>query len=545
MSRRVALGTPLALRLAAGGKTFARLVTSGRRLFGRPIAAGRSLVVPLIAVSGAILVPPMAAVAFGADALPVVRVGSKSFTESYLIGEIVAQVLEQVGEVRVDRRLGLGGTGIAYRAIETGAVDIYPEYTGTLARIILKDPLLGTTDAIRRRLAPLALTASDPLGFSNTYALAVLESTAARLQMRTIGDLARHRELTAGFTSGFLEREDGWPGLRRHYGLELARVRAIEHALAYRAMANGELDVIDIFSTDGQLEQLQLRILEDDRRFFPDYAAVLLARRDFIERYPRSWRALEASLVGQLDDRRMRRLNASVDLEGRSVAHAAAQFLGAAGHGAPSSRVTVRELGTLTLEHLALVAAALAVAVLAGIPLGVLAARFRRLGQIELTTVGMLQTVPALALLVFMIPFLGIGSAPALVALCLYALLPIVRNTYAGMISVDRQLLEIADVLGLGQRRRLLRVELPLSSVGIMAGIKTSAVMTVGTATLAAFIGGGGYGTLIVRGLALNDTGTILAGALPAAAMAAALHGLFELVDRLVIPRGLRQTLGR
>ena len=482
---------------------------------------------------------------WGDEPQPTVRVGSKSFTESYLLGEIVAQVLERVGEVRVDRRLGLGGTGITYRAIETGAIDIYPEYTGTLARIILKDPSLATAAAIRQRLAPRGLTISDPLGFSNSYALAVLDTTAARLQLRTIGDLARHPELTAGFTSGFLEREDGWIGLRQRYGLDLAQVRSIEHALAYRAVANGEIDVMDIFSTDGQLDRLQLRILEDDRRFFPDYAAVLLARQSFAERYPRSWRALKATLVARIDDRQMRALNARVDLEGQSLAHVAARFLGAASAETPSGRVTARELGDLTAEHLALVVAALAVAVLVGIPLGVVAARFHRVGQVELATVGMLQTVPALALLVFMIPLLGIGTVPALVALCLYGLLPIVRNTYAGMVSVDRQLLEIADVLGLGSRRRLLRIELPLSSISIMAGIKTSAVMTVGTATLAAFIGAGGYGTLIVRGLALDDIGTILAGALPAAAMAAAFHGVFELLDRLVIPRGLRRTLGR
>jgi osmoprotectant transport system permease protein len=480
----------------------------------------------------------------GAEERPVVRVGSKSFTESYLLGEIAARVLERVGEVRVDRRLGLGGTGIAYRAIETGAIDLYPEYTGTLSRVILKDPGLATAAALRPRLAAQGLAISDSLGFSNTYALAVLEATAARLQLRTIGDLARHRELTAGFTSGFLEREDGWVGLRRHYGLQLARVRSIEHALAYRAVASGEIDVMDIFATDGQLERLQLRILEDDRRFFPDYAAVLLARRAFVERFPRSWRALEASLVAQIDDRRMRGLNARVDLEGQSVAQVAVQFLGPAGGPAAPGRITAHELGELTVGHLALVGAALAVAVLVGVPLGILAARFRRLGQVELAAVGMLQTVPALALLVFMIPLLGIGTAPALVALCLYALLPIARNTYAGLVSVDRQLLEIAEVLGLGTRRRLLRIELPLSSISIMAGIKTSAVMTVGTATLAAFIGAGGYGTLIVRGLALDDIGTILAGAIPAAAMAVALHGVFELVDRFVIPRGLRLTLG-
>jgi osmoprotectant transport system permease protein len=241
----------------------------------------------------------------------------------------------------------------------------------------------------------------------------------------------------------------------------------------------------------------------------------------------------------------MRRLNARVDLDGQSVAQVAAEFLGTPGPRRAPGRVTAREIGDLTLRTWPWWARRSGRGRPRGYPLGILAARFRRIGQVRLAAVGMLQTVPALALLVFMIPLLGIGTAPALVALCLYALLPIVRNTYAGLISIDRQLLEIAEVLGLGRRRRVLRIELPLSSVSIMAGIKTSAVMTVGTATLAAFIGGGGYGTLIVRGLALDDIGTILAGALPAAGMAAALQGIFELVDRLVIPRGLRATLGR
>ena len=493
----------------------------------------------------AMLVLLLAASTAWAAPAPAVRVGSKSFTESYILGEIAAQVLERTGEARADRRLGLGGTGITFGALERGAIDVYPEYTGTLTRVILKDPSLHTVAEIRARLAPRGLTISEPLGFSNTYALAVLEATATRLGLRAIADLARHPTLTAAFTSGFLEREDGWPGLRRHYGLTLADVRVIEHALAYRAVTSGDVQVIDIFSTDGQLERLRLRILEDDRRFFPDYSAVLLARRSFVEAFPRSWAALQAALVARLDDRRMARLNAVADLDGKSVAQAAAQFLGAERTDADERRAALGELAFLTADHLVLVALALAVAIALGVPLGVLAARFRRLGQVELTTIGMLQTVPALALLVFMIPLFGIGKAPALVALCLYALLPIVRSTYAGLISMDRQLLEIADVLGLGPFRRLVRIELPLASVSVMAGIKTSAVMTVGTATLAAFIGGGGYGTLIVRGLAMDDTRTILAGAVPAAAMAVALHGLFELVDRLVIPRGLRHQLGR
>ncbi len=479
----------------------------------------------------------------GASAAPdgMIRVGSKSFTESYILAEVAAQIIEQVGEARVERRVGLGGTGVTYRALESGAIDLYPEYTGTLARVLLKDPSLQTPEAIRARLEPQGLTVSASLGFANTYALAVRAEMAERLGLRTIGDLARHPELSAGFSSGFLERADGWPGLRARYGLTLARVDVMEHALTYRAIASGEVDVMDVYSTDGQLERLDLRLLDDDRHFFPDYSAVLLARRDMTERFPRTWARLREALEGQIDGARMARLNAMADQDGKRVSEVAAAFLGGgARSGVGGHREMLAEISALTLDHLVLVLISVGVAVVLGIPMGIVAARYRRAGQLELSTIAMLQTVPALALLMFMIPLFGIGKGPALVALTLYALLPIARNTYAGLIAIDRTLREIAGVLRLGPMRRLLRIELPLAAIPIMAGIKTAAVTTVGTATLAAFIGGGGYGELIVRGLALDDTATILAGAAPAALMALAFHALFEVVDRVVIPRGLR-----
>jgi osmoprotectant transport system permease protein len=479
----------------------------------------------------------------GASADGVIRVGSKSFTESYVLAEIVAQVIEQVGEARAERRVGLGGTGLTQRALEAGAIDVYPEYTGTLARVILKDPALRTVESLRERLEPRGLTISASLGFANTYALAVRADQAERLGLRTVGDLARHPELRAAFSSGFLEREDGWPGLRARYGLGLARVEVMEHAVTYRAIASGQVDVMDVFSTDGQFERLHLRLLEDDRGFFPDYSAVLLARREMTERFPRTWARLREALEGRLDAARMARLNAMADLDGRSVPEVAAAFLAGATPTAPAAgrgRALLGELAGLTGDHLLLVLISVGAAVVLGIPMGVVAARYRRAGQLELSVIAMLQTVPALALLMFMIPLFGIGKGPALVALSLYALLPVARNTYAGMMAIEPTLLEIAWVLRLGRLRRLLRVELPLSAIAIMAGVKTAAVTTVGTATLAAFIGGGGYGTLIVRGLALDDTVTILAGAAPAALMALGFHALFELLDRAVIPRGLR-----
>ena len=480
-----------------------------------------------------------------AHAEQVVRIGSKSFTESYVVAEIAAQAIEATGAARVERHVGLGGTGIAYRAVAHGSVDVYPEYTGTISRAILKDASVESLDAIRAGLRPRGLTISEPLGFENTYALAVRTDVARRLGLATISDLARHPELTGAFTSGFLERDDGWPGLRRHYQLTLGNVRTIEHALAYQALASGTVDVIDVFSTDGRLTRAGITMLRDDRRFFPDYAAVLLARTDFVEQQPRAWAALQRTMVGRLDGGTMMRLNALADLDGRSARQVAARFFGREVTDAEERARLVYELGNLTLEHLALVVAAVLLAVVAGVPLGILAARSTTFGQAELMAVGVLQTIPALALLCFMIPLLGIGTLPALVALFLYALLPIVRGTSTGLATLDRQLLEIADVLGLSGWRRLARIELPLASVSILAGVKTAAIWTVGTATLAALIGGGGYGTLIVRGLALDDVATILAGAIPAAVMALWFHGVFEAIDRLVIPRGLRHVMAR
>jgi osmoprotectant transport system permease protein len=469
----------------------------------------------------------------------VVRVGSKSFTESYILAEIAAQITEHAGETTVERKLGLGGTGIVYTALVNGEIDVYPEYTGTISRTILKDASATSVDAIRARLRPLGLTISDALGFDNTYALAVRRELAARLGLAKISDLRRHPGLSAAFDPGFLEREDGWSGLRRHYSLELRDVRIMEHALTYRALMAGAVDVVDVFSTDGQLARLDLAVLADDRRFFPDYAAVLLARRSLPERFPRTWGELGRRLAGRIDNKTMARLNAQADLDGQGFAQVAATFLGQ-----PPPSESVRppggDLMKLTLEHLYLVVVSLVVAVAVGIPLAILAARHPLLAQLELIGVGLIQTIPALALLSFMIPLFGIGKVPALVALCLYALLPIVRNTYTGLRSLDPQLLDMAAVMGLTGWQRLGWIELPLASMTITAGIKTSAVLTVGTATLAAFIGGGGYGTLIVTGLALNDLRTILSGAIPAAAMALAVHGIFEAIDALVVPRVLR-----
>jgi osmoprotectant transport system permease protein len=451
-----------------------------------------------------------------------VKVGSKRFTESYILGEILARAAG--GE----HRPGLGNTAILYEALRRGGVDVYPEYTGTIAREILKTEENLDLAALNARLAPLGLEASVPLGFSNSYAL------GTRLSLKTISELAKHPAARIGLSHEFLGRRDGWPGLKQAYGLPQAP-RGLDHGLAYEALAAGELDVIDLYSTDAKIERYGITVLEDDRRYFPSYEAVLLYRAEVPKRFPDAFAAWKR-LAGKIDNPMMVRLNARAEIDKVPFTQVAAEFLGGGeskGRRSLWSALFAPDSGRLLAEHLVLVFASLAAAILIGVPLGMLAARRRLLEQPVLVATGLIQTIPSLALLAFLIPLTGaIGVWPALIALFLYALLPITRNAHAGLVQVPRGLVQSGTALGLTPPQILRHVELPLALPTIMAGIKTSAVINVGTATIAAFIGAGGFGERIAQGLALNDHAVLLAGALPAAALALAIHGLFEAIER-------------
>ncbi|MCZ7563448.1 MAG: ABC transporter permease subunit [Burkholderiales bacterium] len=489
-------------------------------------------------VSAALVALALAAAPASAETL---RVGSKRFTESYILGEVVLQAAERAG-VRATHKAGLGGTGIVFAALEAGAIDLYPEYTGTIAREILGLEGNPSIDELNAALATRGLAVGVPLGFNNTYALAMRERHAQALGVRTISDLARHPDVRLGLGPEFIARPDGWPGVKAAYGLPHPTPPALDHGLAYEAIAAGRIDVMDIYSTDAKIARFGLRVLADDRGFFPQYDAVLLHRHDVPERFPAAWRALQA-LEGRIDAERMIKLNAAAEIEGRTFAAAARLVFDDAPADAAATRGSLRnalfggDLGRLTREHLVLVFASLAAAVLTGVPLGVVAAKAPAIGQAVMAAVGVIQTVPALALFAFLIAVMGtIGVGPALVALFLYALLPIVRNTHAGIAGIRRTMREAALALGLGVRDRLLLIELPLAAPAIVAGVKTSAVINVGTATIAAFIGAGGYGERIVQGLALNDTNLMLAGALPAAALAILAQAVFEVLERWASP---------
>jgi osmoprotectant transport system permease protein len=458
------------------------------------------------------------------------NVGSKRFTESYILGEIVARAAGDAVH-----RQGLGNTGIVFAALKAGSIDLYPEYTGTIAREILKlDGNPGMAE-LNRALAPMGLGVAVPLGFNNGYALAMRAERARALGIRTLSDLAKHPELKLGLSQEFIGRADGWPGLKAAYRLPFAAPSGLDHGLAYEAIAAGKIDVMDIYTTDAKIERFQLVALEDDRKYFPRYDAVLLYRLDVPARLPQAWQALQ-KLEGRIDERTMIRLNAAAELQGKSFAEAAAML--DANSAAATERSFLKVLfgpdfWRLTREHLVLVFVSLAASIVAGIPLGILAEKSRRLTQIILGVVGVIQTIPALALFAFLIALLGaIGTVPALIALFLYALLPIVRNTYAGLQGIGKGMRQAPLALGLTAGQRLQLVELPLAMPSILAGIKTSAVINVGTATIAAFVGAGGYGERIVSGLALNDNATLLAGAVPAAVLALLVQGAFELGEK-------------
>jgi len=461
-----------------------------------------------------------------------VKVGSKRFTESYILGEVIARTAG--GAVH---RPGLGNTGILYAALKAGSIDLYPEYTGTLAREILRMQGNPGLDELNRALALQGLGVAVPLGFNNSYALAMRAQRAQSLGIRTLGDLAKHPALKLGLSQEFIGRADGWPGLKSLYGLPFATPSGLDHGLAYEALAAGRIDVMDIYTTDAKIGRYGLHALEDDRGYFPRYDAVLFYRLDLPRRAPQAWARLQA-LERRIDERTMIRLNAAAELQGKSFAQAAALLDGGPSQGTSGGRTFLGALlgadfWRLTREHLILVFVSLAGSIAVGMPLGVAAAKWPGAAQWILGAVGVIQTIPSLALFAFLIALLGaIGVVPALIALFLYALLPIVRNTHAGLESVGRGMRQAALALGLSARDRLWCIEIPLALPAILAGIKTSAVINVGTATIAAFVGAGGYGERIVSGLALNDNAMLLAGAVPAAALALVVQWGFELGER-------------
>ena len=467
-----------------------------------------------------------------------VRIASKTFTESYVLAEIAAQLLESRG-FQVERQLGLGGSLIAFEALRSDSVDLYPEYTGTLIQAVLQQPGMAPAQ-LEAELLAVGLQLLAPLGFNNGYAMAISGGLARAENIATISDLARYPALELGFSHEFLNRADGWSALQQAYQLPHQPV-GIEHALAYGAIANGHLDLTDAYTTDGELQAHDLVLLRDDREFFPGYDAYLLARTDLPEAVADTLQAL----TGMIDEPTMQALNYRVADGGEAPAAVAAAFLqdrGLASGARSTAPSRAQRILDNLLTHLKLTGIALLLGCLVAIPLALLLSRYQRASRALLYLAGLIQTIPALALLALMIPLVGLGELTAILALFLYSLLPIVRNTLTGIFSVDPLVKQVATGMGLTPLQQLLRIELPLATPTLLAGIKTAAIISIGTATLAAFVGAGGLGEPIISGLSLNDHTLILEGAVPAALLAVVTELAFEWLERVAIPAHLRQT---
>ncbi len=461
-----------------------------------------------------------------------VIVGSKVFTESVILAELATQLLDARGIETVHRR-ELGGTSVLWSGMLRGDIDCYPEYTGTLRGEVLASKSLQSDAQLREALAQMGVWASGSLGFDNTYVLGMRKDVAQRLSIVRMSDLAQHPELRFGFSNEFMRRADGWPGVKQAYGLPQSDVRGMQHDLAYRALVSGAIDVTDLYATDAEIAHYDLFALPDDRRFFPNYDAIFVCRSSVAEDVKQVLQSLENAIDAQT----MAGLNAQAKLDRLDERYVAQRFAverfdvtTSAGLDTRMSRIWQR-----TREHLGMVAVSLVAAIVIAVPLGIAAYRNRNVARVAFAIADVLQTVPALALLVFLIPWLGIGYGPAIAALFLYSLLPILRNTHAGLADIGRDLRESAEALGLSPAAQLRYIELPLAARSIIAGIRTAAVINIGTATLGALIGAGGYGQPILAGIRLDDLGLILEGAIPAALLALLAQGLFGVLERRLV----------
>lgn len=460
-------------------------------------------------------------------------IGSKKFTENVILGDIALGLAQSEGVEAIHRR-ELGGSRILWEALLSGEIDVYPDYTGTLTQEILAGENITDLSA---RLAQDGIRITAPLGFNNSYALGLKRERAEALGIQTISDLRAFPELSFGFSNEFMDRGDGWPALQQAYQLPQQNVRGIDHDLGYRGLESGAIDAKDLYTTDAEIAAYDLMALRDDLGHFPRYDAVYVYRADLASRAPAFVTALKA-LEGRIDESRMIAMNKAARLDRVAEIQVAAQFL--AEEGKDIDVVVMDWRGRLldnSLEHLTLVAISLGVALLVAVPLGIVAKRRPKTGAVILGVAGLIQTLPALALFVVLIPLLGIGMKPTIAALFLYSMLPIIRNTHAGLVNIPQGLIDSANAMGLPPLARLRHVELPLALPTILAGVKTAAVINVGLATLGAIIGAGGYGQPILTGIRLNDTGLILEGALPAAVLAVMVERLLHALELWVTPQ--------
>ena len=479
-------------------------------------------------------------------------VGSKFFTESYILSEMVVLLLEEESQQPVERKLGLGGTQVAFQALNDGKIHVYPEYTGTGYAAILKKQGESHPDRVyqivdRSFREKWGIEWSRPIGFNNTYALAVRGNDKEFEGVRTLSQLSEKGVEDYIYASPyeFMERKDGQVEFAKKYNFNFtpSQVLAMEAGLMYSAIRDKKVDIIVSYSTDGRIKAYNLRLLEDDKMFFPPYHVSLVAKSEVLRKSP-ALRQVFKRVENLITEDEMVYMNDQVDRLKREPIDVARAFLEKKGLIEKGSYDVFsdkkRYFFKLLIEHLSLSFGALALSILVSLPVGVLLTRYQRLGKVVFPIINIIQTIPSLALLGFLIPIMGIGFVPGLFALFLYSLLPLIRNTYTGILGVHKDYIEVSKGIGLTNMQILLIIEIPLALPVILAGLRTAAVIVVGTTTLVALIGAGGFGDPIFRGISTVNSHLILLGAVPVALLSIIVDKSIEYSERWLVSDGLR-----
>jgi osmoprotectant transport system permease protein len=469
-----------------------------------------------------------------------IRIGSKIFTEGYVLAEILAQHLEAQG-LAVKRLGGLGATGITEQAMKSGEMDLVVDYTGSISQAFLGHSKKLAFQDLQQKLKPFGFIMGRPLGFNNTYGIAVRKEWIDEYKIHKLSQLTEwlkdksDKKIKAAFTPEFTNRPENWPQLKNFYALENIQVLQMDHQLAYESLAHLKVDLMEAYTTDAKLKHYKLKVLDDDQKFFPRFDAVILANAKWVKKNAETWAHLQ-KLEGLFSDEVMTELNGQADLEKKSIASIARNFLSEKFKKnlpeAPSRISSIQrflnELIPAFVRHLILVIVPCFLASLVAIPLAYFSLKFLRFAHVFASLATLAQTIPGLALLALLIPFLGIGLLPALTTLFLFALLPLYLSTLNGFRSLPQTLHLTCQTLDIKGWFKFRIVEWPMVKPSFLSGLETALISTVASATLAALIGAGGLGQKIIAGLALNDHQTILEGAVPASLLALLIQFFFS-----------------
>lgn len=461
-----------------------------------------------------------------------ISIGGKIFTEQNILVDLISQLLENEG-YKTQKYKNLGGPFVAFEALKKGDIDLYVEYSGTAYHTIYNQAVKAEPKKafqwLKDKFQKDGFDILEPLGFSNSYAIFIPQNFLPEIQ--TISALrSLSPSLKMGITPEFNVRPDGYKNLTTAYNLKFKSLKVLDIGLLYEALNNGQIDLGMGYVTDGRNYAYKLRQIKDDKEFFPHYLAFILIRTDCLKKHPQLLGILNR-LSHRISQEEMTLMNYKVDVLKEPSFKVAQDFLISKNlistkylkRFSSSPYYLIKNRSLLiekTLEHIYISFFAFLFTLLIGLFLGIMCLYSKKAKTLIFIFTNFFQTVPSLALFGFLIPFLGIGFLPSLVALVMYGLLPLVHNVYTGLNEIEPDIIDSCRAIGMTPFEILIFVRFPISLPTLGAGLRTSIVIIIGTTTIAAFIGAGGLGDLIFQGISALDYKLILLGAIPAALLA-------------------------